>query len=541
VNPADLAVVLPTRGRPHILESTLAGLRAQTVQGYELILVVDGEDQPLPEVAGARVLAQPHRGPGAARNKGVAATQCPLILFLGDDMLPGPDLVATHLDAHRRHPEPEVAFLGGVDWHPDVAGNPLIRWMDREGFQFDAAGLDAEGAEAGWGRFTTANVSVKRSLLEQAGGFDEDFFFLYEDVELGWRLGKSGMRLLSLPGARCAHLHAYDLPGFRGRMSVVGQSERLMTRKHPWFEPWFRPQFVAAMARPRPMAIWPWAVERIPSRLSRLRGTAEAAATTWYLQHAAPAFFENWEGEDDLEELREYLGDRFDSEKLAHHKDHIDREQLDAEDEATFYRTSEAYLYELTMFGRWQIKTPYLIDLMGLVAPPARVLDYGCGIGTDGLRLQRLGYDVSFADFDNPSTRYLRWRLDRRDVLATVHDVDHEVAGGHDLVFCFDVIEHVEDPWGFLDQLEELGEIVLVNLLEPEPEEHHNDLHHPLPIAAMLDHAARRGLLRYRVYHGRSHLIAYRGRAGVRSRGRLASRAERYLGPVLSRLEGLPR
>ena len=54
------------------------------------------------------------------------------------------------------------------------------------------------------------------------------------------------------------------------------------------------------------------------------------------------------------------------------------------------------------------------------------MLDYGCGIGSDGLALIEAGYEVTFADFDNPSTRYLRWRLEQRGLDAPVHDLDRE-------------------------------------------------------------------------------------------------------------------
>lgn len=539
MRPTDLAIVVPTRGRPDVLGRTIAALREQTVDGFELIVVVDGEDQARPDLPDARVLVQPHRGPGAARNRGAETTSRPLLLFLGDDMVPERNLVERHLDGHSRHPAAEEAVLGRVEWHPDVRRNRLVKWIDRAGMQFDVAGLNGPDVEAGWARFTTANASLKRSLFEAAGGFDEDFFFLYEDIELGWRLGQRGMILYYEPGAACRHLHGYDLESFRNRMIATAKSERLMTIKHPWFEPWFRPRFIDAMGRPRPLRLWPLLVEWVPPWVSWLRERAEQEATIWYLQQAAPAFFENWEGEDDFDELREYLGDSFDAEKLVNHRQAIEAEQRTAPSESTFYRTSEAYLYELSMFGRWQIKTPYLIDILRLAPPPSRVLDYGCGIGTDGLRMQRLGYDVSFADLDNPSTRYLRWRLRRRGIDAPVYDVERDVRGGHDLVFAFDVIEHLDDPWAFLEALESLARIVVVNLLELEPERHHNDLHRPLPISSILDHAARRGLLRYRLYHGRSHLVAYRGEAEGSSPSRLASRTELRLGRLLSRLEGL--
>ena len=75
--------------------------------------------------------------------------------------------------------------------------------------------------------------------------------------------------------------------------------------------------------------------------------------------------------------------------------------------------------------------------------PGSRLLDYGCGIGSDGLMLLEAGYRVEFADFDNPSTEYLRWRLEQRGFDAPVHDLDKDVPDGFDAAYAFDVIEHV--------------------------------------------------------------------------------------------------
>jgi hypothetical protein len=76
----------------------------------------------------------------------------------------------------------------------------------------------------------------------------------------------------------------------------------------------------------------------------------------------------------------------------------------------------------------------------------------------------------------------------------------------------------VEDPFGFLGALEGLAKLVVVNLLEPLPDE--PDVHHELPIPALLDHAAARRLRRYRLYHGRSNLVAYESGPGRRIAGR---------------------
>jgi SAM-dependent methyltransferase len=167
-----------------------------------------------------------------------------------------------------------------------------------------------------------------------------------------------------------------------------------------------------------------------------------------------------------------------------------------------------------------------------LVPPGSRVLDYGCGIGSDGLLLLEAGYDVGFADFANPSTEYLRWRLRKRGFDAPIYDLDSSPPdAGWDAAYSFDVIEHVPDPFAFLGTLEQLAGLVVVNFLEPLPDE--PDVHHELPIPALLRHAAGRRLRRYRLYYGRSHLVLYEGGQGssLAGRARIASGRLRAIRP----------
>src|SRR5437868_4383767 len=123
----------------------------------------------------------------------------------------------------------------------------------------------------------------------------------------------------------------------------------------------------------------------------------------------------------ELAELEEYLGDDFDMSRIEHWEEAVDEELAQVGgDETELYRTSQMYLYNLTVFAMSRTKEPYVGDLTDLVKPGARILDYGCGIGSDGLALLEAGYEVGFADFANPSVEYLRWRLRKRGLEAPI-------------------------------------------------------------------------------------------------------------------------
>lgn len=176
-------------------------------------------------------------------------------------------------------------------------------------------------------------------------------------------------------------------------------------------------------------------------------------------------------------ELQEHLGLEFDPSVFVNVAEKVEAEFEKFADPVDFYRNSQTYLYDLTSWDLSGAKAPGLRLIRALTFPDDPVLDYGCGVGADGIRLIEHGYErVSFADFDNPSTRYLRWRLGRRGLAGApagrVYDIEKDPPPEkvHHLVYAFDVIEHVPDARSFLRTLERLADIVVVGFLLDPPD-----------------------------------------------------------------------
>jgi glycosyltransferase involved in cell wall biosynthesis len=300
-----LSVVIPTYRRHEALARTLDALERQTVaaNNFEVIVVDDPKEDDPRAVAkavaaerrpfAARHLHRHDRGVSAARNVGWRAARAPIIMFLGDDILGDRNLLEQHLRWQVRHPDERVGVLGHVRWARELKLTPFMRWLEH-GTQFDYHTI--RGREAGWGHFYTSNVSVKRALLERAGGFDEQHFpFLYEDLDLGYRLSDLGFQLLYNRRARAQHLHQSDLAEWRRRMAATARAERQWVTLHPQLRPYFYERFSAAAAQPvargrtgRYLLRW------VPPWMPWLGRRVWTNATIYYRQQLGPAFLQAW-------------------------------------------------------------------------------------------------------------------------------------------------------------------------------------------------------------------------------------------------------
>ncbi len=297
-----ISVVVPTLGRIATLARVMDRLDGQSApaRAFELIVAADAASEAgrIDGLLGGR----PYRtrrvqatvpGASAARNAGWQAADAPLILFLDDDVLPDAPLVDEHLQWHGRHPEPEVGVLGDVRWSGELRVTPFMRWLEH-GIQFNYPSI--VGEETVWGNFYTANVSVKRSLVERAGGFDEQRLpYGYEDLDLALRMHRrDGFRLLYNRGAAAQHLHAMDLDFWKGRVERIAASEREFVRKHPDVPAYFHDLFTRAAAAP---AVGP-AGDRlawlVPRRIPLVGPFVWARADLFYRQQLAKPFLAAW-------------------------------------------------------------------------------------------------------------------------------------------------------------------------------------------------------------------------------------------------------
>lgn len=241
----SISVVIPTKDRAPVLARTLGALQSQRAGGasVEAIVVDNGSSDDTVErvqnlAAGASIpialIEHPEGGPAGARNAAAAAAGGDVLLFLGDDTEPeGPELLRAHLDLHAARSEASYGVLGRITWSPHSPVTPFMHWLENGGPQFHYFELEPGPVDAA-SYFYSSHASLKRSLFERVGGFDERFpRAAIEDTELGVRLADAGLELDYHPELLVLHDHP-TTPGQSLRRSVaVGRSAALYNRLRP--------------------------------------------------------------------------------------------------------------------------------------------------------------------------------------------------------------------------------------------------------------------------------------------------------------------
>jgi GT2 family glycosyltransferase len=303
-----ISVVIPTYRRHDALARAVSALERQTTSADEFeVIVVDDPVEDDPEAVAeelaveqralhVRHLHREERGVSAARNAGWRAAKAPLVMFLGDDILASPRLLEEHLDWHARRGGKDVGVLGHVRWAAEIETTPFMRWLER-GYQFDYP--EIRGDEASWVNFYTSNISLPRALLEEVEGFDEERFpFLYEDLDLGYRLDQRGFRLLYNRRADAEHLHPTTLDEWRRRMSATATAERRWVGHHPDMPAYFHDRFAEAADMPSSRGRTAPLLRWIGPGLPWIGRGIWKMADIYYRQQLGRAFLEQWERDE---------------------------------------------------------------------------------------------------------------------------------------------------------------------------------------------------------------------------------------------------
>ena len=210
-------IVIPNINGKGWLKDSIESVYAQTEQDFELIIVDNGStDESLEQARSycgrpnfTLIENGTNTGFSHAVNQGIARAKGEYVVMFNNDAFAEPEWLAELIRTAEtdpkifavqslmlRHFERELA---------DDAGD-YVTWM---GF----ACKTGDGRRAS--RYTKQKrifsacggaALYRKSILEEIGTFDENFFAYFEDVDLSWRANNAGYKCVLCPTAKCYHI-----------------------------------------------------------------------------------------------------------------------------------------------------------------------------------------------------------------------------------------------------------------------------------------------------------------------------------------------
>jgi len=216
---SEIAAIICTHNRAEYLGAAIDSLLTQNFHDFQIIIVDNASTDNTKEIVKTRLpnpklkyIYEPVLGLSVARNTGAQATSTPILAYLDDDAEASPQWLQVLVSAYQNNPKLAIAGgqvtliwpegitppnwisqeLSGCLGYYDLGENPLY---------INNPGLTPRGL----------NYSIRRTFLEQVGGFDislgrigkkllsnEELYMTELALEQGWQVAY-------LPEAKVAH------------------------------------------------------------------------------------------------------------------------------------------------------------------------------------------------------------------------------------------------------------------------------------------------------------------------------------------------
>ncbi|MBF0566489.1 MAG: glycosyltransferase [Nitrospirae bacterium] len=243
-----MSVIIPTYNRCTVLRKCLDALSVQSVPPgrFEVIVCDDGSTDDTAAMVKnyssameLRYLPQDNRGPASARNMGLHHAGGRWVLFLNDDAIGAPTLVEEHLRTLENTADDNLAVLGSFSFPSWFTASPFGYLLENTNLLFEFYRL-TDGVIYDYSVFYTCNLSLPKSRVFEAGLFDEGFTGpSSEDIDLGYRLYKLGVKILYAPQCRTTHDHCLTPSGFCNLQITRGKGVARLFSRHPEIN-WYR-------------------------------------------------------------------------------------------------------------------------------------------------------------------------------------------------------------------------------------------------------------------------------------------------------------
>jgi glycosyltransferase involved in cell wall biosynthesis len=223
-----ISVVVCTYNGSATIHDCMKGLMAMDYPNYEVIVVDDGSTDTTAQIVNTypvKLITTPNEGLSSARNKGLYASAGEIIAYLDDDAYPDPHwlryLAAAYL--HSDH-----AGIGGPNIAPPEDG-PIAKCVANSPGGPVHVLLSDEMAE----HIPGCNMSFRKDVLLEIGGFDSIYRAAGDDVDVCWRVQQTGRTIGFHPSAVVWHHRRNSIKAYWNQQKGYGKAEALLEAKWP--------------------------------------------------------------------------------------------------------------------------------------------------------------------------------------------------------------------------------------------------------------------------------------------------------------------
>lgn len=211
-----VSVVVVNYNGHDLIGACVESLARQSYEPLEVLVVDNGSIDGSADVIGKRyptvrvIRLTRNLGFAGGCNVGIRAARGEFIATLNNDAVADNDWIASLVETIQLLPNvgavaSKLLFLD----EPDRINSAGI-CLDRLGIAWDRRGGDVDDDERGREVFgASAGAALyRRSLFDDIGLFDGDFFMYLEDVDFAWRARLANWRCRYVPGARVYHAYS---------------------------------------------------------------------------------------------------------------------------------------------------------------------------------------------------------------------------------------------------------------------------------------------------------------------------------------------
>jgi GT2 family glycosyltransferase len=221
-----VSIVIPNWNGARHIEVCLGSLERQTYKDFELIFVDNDSKDNSVEIVKQQfpkarvVILKGNRGFARAANEGIKVSRGDYIALLNNDTETDPHWLEKLLEGIKRSEAIGMCASKIIQFDDrsklDTAGDGYTKFGISIKRGHNQAGEKCQTEEFVFGACAAAAL-YRRSLFDATGYFDEDFFCIYEDVDLSFRAQLAGYRCLYVPTATVYH----RIGGTSGRDNAI--------------------------------------------------------------------------------------------------------------------------------------------------------------------------------------------------------------------------------------------------------------------------------------------------------------------------------